>query len=69
MVETSTIWLWKEVESTKRELTDGRYRLKVEENVCSFVEHDQSMAKEDRQTVEHCLDLYISMNKDLTWEL
>lgn len=27
------------------------------------------MAKEARQTVEHRLDLYIGMNKDLTREL
>lgn len=53
----------------KRELADGRCRLKVVENVCASIECDRSMTKEARQTVEHRLDLYISMNEDLTWEL
>lgn len=53
----------------RRELIDGRCRLKVAENVCIFVEHDRFAVKEARQTIEHWLYLYISMNEDLTWEL
>lgn len=52
MVETNTIQLWKEVKSTKRELGNGRHRLKVVENVCTSMEHDRSIVEEARHMAE-----------------
>lgn len=63
------MWLLEEVESARRELTDGRHRLKVAENVCDSIEHDWFIVEEAYLMVEHWLDLYIGMNEDLTREL
>lgn len=60
---------WEEVKSVRRELVDGRHRLKVIENVCTFAKHDWSMTKKAKQMVECQLDLHISMNEDLVQEL
>lgn len=58
-----------EIKSAKKELIDGRCKLKIVENVYTLAECDWSTAVEARQTIEHRLDLYIGMNEDLTWEL
>lgn len=40
--------LWEEVESTKRELADGRCRLKMLKNVCASTKHDWFMTEKVR---------------------
>lgn len=40
--------LWKKAESEKRELTDGRCRLKIVENMCASIKHVWFFTEEAR---------------------
>lgn len=60
--EISVMCLRDDVESAKRELIDGRHKLKVEEHVYVFIECYQSIFEEASWIVKCQLDLYICMN-------